>query len=488
MVKIPTFTSEKSITSEPSSVVSNIKLSPTLTEASALIPAAKQVQTYALKKRDNEEKLQAKKTLLELKAESDKIIESQKDNPNEAESISVWENTFKQLSNNKLANIKNKRIKKLVEDSLELENLESVYHLKTNSFKAYEKQSVQVYNDKINMDVAKYKSTDNPILKAKYKNEIYRDAENFNKEHELGSADLKKRLQKIDATLLFTDADYTIGLGFENAAESIAKLDSDINGASFISDDLFGNNIFNIYSQKINDLTIKGDPDSDYDEAIRLLSQLENFKRYTGSKVISEKREIQFADLKQKVLVEEVQHENLLNKQVDNKAFLDFSDDSKNSLLKNITDNKSGIPPTLEDRLMANEIEAEYDQMLRDYLDADPEASLINKKSFVRNLTFSLINIYQDRKISKIKSRSFTEDTFDIIAEKNRVMEDVKLLALDQLDLTTRMRYERVAKAQGYVTTVNVNGKQQKVGDIGAFLNEYLPILQRQVKATEILE
>lgn len=488
MVKIPTFTSEKSITSEPSSVVSNIKLSPTLTEASALIPAAKQVQTYALKKRDNEEKLQAKKTLLELKAESDKIIESQKDNPNEAESISVWENTFKQLSNNKLANIKNKRIKKLVEDSLELENLESVYHLKTNSFKAYEKQSVQVYNDKINMDVAKYKSTDNPILKAKYKNEIYRDAENFNKEHELGSADLKKRLQKIDATLLFTDADYTIGLGFENAAESIAKLDSDINGASFISDDLFGNNIFNIYSQKINDLTIKGDPDSDYDEAIRLLSQLENFKRYTGSKVISEKREIQFADLKQKVLVEEVQHENLLNKQVDNKAFLDFSDDSKNSLLKNITDNKSGIPPTLEDRLMANEIEAEYDQMLRDYLDADPEASLINKKSFVRNLTFSLINIYQDRKISKIKSRSFTEDTFDIIAEKNRVMEDVKLLALDQLDLTTRMRYERLAKAQGYVTTVNVNGKQQKVGDIGAFLNEYLPILQRQVKATEILE
>lgn len=488
MVKIPTFTSEKSITSEPSSVVSNIKLSPTLTEASALIPAAKQVQTYALKKRDNEEKLQAKKTLLELKAESDKIIESQKDNPNEAESISVWENTFKQLSNNKLANIKNKRIKKLVEDSLELENLESVYHLKTNSFKAYEKQSVQVYNDKINMDVAKYKSTDNPILKAKYKNEIYRDAENFNKEHELGSADLKKRLQKIDATLLFTDADYTIGLGFENAAESIAKLDSDINGASFISDDLFGNNIFNIYSQKINDLTIKGDPDSDYDEAIRLLSQLENFKRYTGSKVISEKREIEFADLKQKVLVEEVQHENLLNKQVDNKAFLDFSDDSKNSLLKNITDNKSGIPPTLEDRLMANEIEAEYDQMLRDYLDADPEASLINKKSFVRNLTFSLINIYQDRKISKIKSRSFTEDTFDIIAEKNRVMEDVKLLALDQLDLTTRMRYERVAKAQGYVTTVNVNGKQQKVGDIGAFLNEYLPILQRQVKATEILE
>ncbi|BAR14074.1 hypothetical protein [uncultured Mediterranean phage uvMED] len=488
MPKIPTFTPEKSITSEPSSVVSNIKLSPTSTVASALIPAAKQVQTYAIKKRDNEEKLEAKKTLLELKAESDKIIELQKDNPNEAESISVWKNSFEQLSNNKLANIKNPRIKKLVQDSIELENLESIYHLKTNSFKAYEKQSVQVYNDKINIDVAKYKSTDNAILKAKYRQEIYRDAEDFNKEHQLGSADLKKRLQTIDASLLFTDADYTIGLGFDNTAEQIAKIDSDINGDSFISNDLFSDNIFNSYNQKINELTIKGDPNADYDEAIRLLSQLENFERYNGSKVISEKKEIEFADLKQKVLVEQIQHENLLNKQGDNKAFLDFATDSKTSLLKSITDNRSGIPPTLEDRLIANEIEDEYEQMLRDYLDADPEASLINKKSFVRNLTFSLQNIYQDRKISKIRSRSFTEDTFDIVAEKNRVMEDVKLLALDELDITTRTRYEKIAKANGFITTVTIDGKQQKIGDIGAFLNVYLPVLQRQVKAVEIAE
>ncbi len=488
MPKIPTFTPEKSITSEPSSVVSNIKLSPTSTVASALIPAAKQAQTYAIKKRDNEEKLEAKKTLLELKAESDKIIESQKDNPNELEVISNWENSFKQLSNNKLANIKNPRIKKLVQDSIELENLESIYHLKTNSFKAYEKQSVQVYNDKINIDVAKYKSTDNAILKAKYRQEIYRDAEDFNKEHQLGSADLKKRLQTIDASLLFTDADYTIGLGFDNTAEQIAKIDSDINGDSFISNDLFSDNIFNSYNQKINELTIKGDPNADYDEAIRLLSQLENFERYNGSKVISEKKEIEFADLKQKVLVEQIQHENLLNKQGDNKAFLDFATDSKTSLLKSITDNRSGIPPTLEDRLIANEIEDEYEQMLRDYLDADPEASLINKKSFVRNLTFSLQNIYQDRKISKIRSRSFTEDTFDIIAEKNRVMEDVKLLALDELDITTRTRYEKIAKANGFITTITRDGKEQKIGDIGAFLNVYLPVLKRQVKAVEIAE
>ena len=248
------------------------------------------------------------------------------------------------------------------------------------------------------------------------------------------------------------------------------------------------NSIYNSYAQEIESISVKGDPNSNYEEAKELLNELENFERYNGSKTISGKREGEFLKLKEKILTEEIQHENLLERQVDNKAFLDFSNDSKTSLLKSITDNRSGIPPTLEDRLIANEIESEYDQMLRDYLDADPEANLINKKSFVRNLTFSLQNIYQDRKISKIQSRSFTEDTFDIIAEKNRVMEDVKLLTLDELDVTTRTRYQRIAKAQGYVTTVTQNGKQQKIGDIGAYLNDYLPILIRQVKAIEIAE
>ena len=314
MPKIPTFTAKGSITSEPSAVVSDIQLSPRSTMASALIPAADQIQAYSIKKRDNEEKLEAKKTLLNLKAESDKIVESQKDNPNEQESIDVWKTNFQNLSKNKIANIQNKRIKKLVEDSLSLEESESIYHLKTNSFKAYEKESIQVYNDKINMDVAKYKGTDNAILKVKYEEELYRDATDFNNEHELGSSDLENRLKTIDASLLFVDSDYTIGLGFNNTADEIAKLDSGINGASFINDEIFSNNIYASYNQKINDLTVKGDPNADYDEAERLLSQLKSFERYTGSKVVSGDREVKFANLEQKILVEKIGHEDLLRK------------------------------------------------------------------------------------------------------------------------------------------------------------------------------
>ena len=470
MPKIPTFTAEKSITSEPSSVVSNIKLSPRSTVASALIPAAKQVQAYAIKKRDNEEKLQAKKTLLELKAESDKIIESQKDNPNEEESIGVWENSFKQLSNNKLSNIKNKRIKKLVEDSLELESLESVYHLKTNSFKAYEKQSIQVYNDKINMDVAKYKGTDNAILKAKYREEIYRDAEDFNKEHELGSADLKKRLQTIDATLLFVDADYTIGLGFNNAAESIAKLDSDINGASFINDDLFSNNIFNSYSQKINDLTIKGDPNADYDEAERLLSQLESFERYTGSKVVSGEREVKFANLRQKILTEKVGHDDLLRKIQMGNNFEEYNKDQRSLLSSEFYNALDARFNKSANKEKSEAATFEYDQRIDLFLSSNPDATEFEMQQYARDLRLNLVDKYQETSIETITAFNLEENKFNVIREAKEVNKSYnEYLANPE----AKNILKTLSKLNGYV---DESGKP----DVEMFMNDYVKILKQR--------
>ena len=470
MVKIPTFTSKESITTESSGVVSNIKLSPRSTMASALLPAAREVETYALKKRDNEEKLQAKKTLLELKAESDKIIESQKDNPNEQESIGVWKNSFKQLSNNKLSNIQNKRIKKLVEDSLELENLESVYHLKTNSFKAYEKQSIQVYNDKINMDVAKYKGTDNPILKAKYKTEIYRDAEDFNKEHELGSADLKKRLQTIDATLLFVDADYTIGLGFNNAAEQIAKLDSDVNGASFINDDLFSNNIFNSYSQKINDLTIKGDPNADYDEAERLLSQLESFERYTGSKVISGEREVKFANLRQKILTEKVRHDDLLRKIQMGNNFEEYNKYQRSILSSEFYNALDARFNKSANKEKSESATFEYDQRIDLFLSSNPDATEFEMQQYARDLRLNLIDKYQETSIETITAFNLEENKFNVIREAKDVNRSYNEYLADP---KAKNILKTLAKLNGYV---DKSGKP----DVEMFMNDYVKILKQR--------
>ena len=470
MPTIPTFTAKSSITSEPSSVVSDIKLSPRSTMASALLPAANQVQAYAIKKRDNEEKLQAKKTLLDLKAESDKIVESQKNNPNEEESINVWKTNFQNLSKNKIANIQNKRIKKLVEDSLSLEESESIYHLKTNSFKAYEKESIQVYNDKINMDVAKYKGTDNAILKVKYKEELYRDATDFNNEHELGSSDLENRLKTIDASLLFVDSDYTIGLGFNNAAETIAKLDSSIDGASFINDEIFSNNIFASYNQKINDLTVKGDPNADYDEAERLLSQLESFERYTGSKVVSGDREIKFANLRQRLLTEKVSHDSLVMKIRMGEQFEEYNKNQRsilNSEFFNALDARFNKSANKE---KAEEATFEYDQRIELYLSSNPDASLFETQQYSRDLRLNLIDKYQEIDIQTITAFNLEENKFNVIREArdvNRSYTEYKT------DPSAKNILKTLAKLNGYL---DESGKP----DVEMFMNDYTKILKQR--------
>ena len=470
MPTIPTFTAKSSITSEPSSVVSDIKLSPRSTMASALLPAANQVQAYAIKKRDNEEKLQAKKTLLDLKAESDKIVESQKNNPNEEESINVWKTNFQNLSKNKIANIQNKRIKKLVEDSLSLEESESIYHLKTNSFKAYEKESIQVYNDKINMDVAKYKGTDNAILKAKYKSELYRDATDFNNEHELGSSDLENRLKTIDASLLFVDSDYTIGLGFNNAAETIAKLDSSIDGASFINDEIFSNNIFASYNQKINDLTVKGDPNADYDEAERLLSQLESFERYTGSKVVSGDREVKFANLRQRLLTEKVSHDSLVMKIRMGEEFEEYNKNQKSILNAEFFNALDARFNKSANKEKAEEATFEYDQRIELYLSSNPDASLFETQQYSRDLRLNLIDKYQEIDIQTITAFNLEENKFNVIREArdvNRSYTEYKT------DPSAKNILKTLAKLNGYL---DESGKP----DVEMFMNDYTKILKQR--------
>ena len=77
MPKIPTFTARGRPTTEVGSVTSNIRIDPRQTLAASLVPVAQAIDNYSIKKRDNEEKLIAKKAVLDLKAESDKIIQSQ---------------------------------------------------------------------------------------------------------------------------------------------------------------------------------------------------------------------------------------------------------------------------------------------------------------------------------------------------------------------------------------------------------------------------
>lgn len=468
MPKIPTFTAQGRPTAETTGVRSNISISPTSTVAARLLPAANQLSNYAIKKRDNTEKLEANKTLLELKAEQEKIIFSQRDNINDEEAINNYKTQFTPILEQSLSTIKNRRVRNLVKQGADLENSESIYHLKTNSFKAYEKQSVKVYNDKMNIGVNKYKTTDNPILKVKYKQQFYRDAEEFNKEHMLGTNDLKKRKEAIDSVLLLADADSFIGL--PNAEQQINNLDQGLKGDSFLSNEDFNKNIYSSYESKINSLAVEGDPDSNYDEALRLTNELENFKRYNGGKVVSGKREQSFAILKEKILSESIRHEDKVEKIQQGNSFFAYNSGQKKILettFYNAFDNSFNKPINKE---KAFEATLEYDRRIDQYLSVNPDASLREKELYARDLRMNIIDKYNEISIIDVSEFNLNSNKF----YATRETADLQKLYNEYLD---NPKGDNLLK-----TLARLNGYADDKGniDVGAFINAYTPILAKR--------
>mgnify|MGYP003653303324 CR=1 FL=1 len=470
MPKIPTFTARGRPTTEVGSVTSNIRIDPRQTLAASLVPVAQAIDNYSIKKRDNEEKLIAKKAVLDLKAESDKIIQSQKDNISEDESINNWKTTFTPLINQKLSTVKNRRVKKLIESSIDLENSESIYHLKQNSFKAYEKESTKIYNDEMNIGVNNYKATDNPILKVKYKTDLKDKAEKFNKEHMLGANDLKKRKEAIDSVLLLTDADSFIGL--PNAEKQIANLDSSLKGEKFLSNDNFNKSIYNSYEAKINSLAVEGDPNADYDEAIRLVNELENFERYNGNKVVTGTIEKSFAQLKERVLGESIRHEDKVTKIIQGNAFFDYSQGQKKILEATFYNAFDANLNKAASKEKAFEAGSEYDQRIDDYLSSNPDATFAEQQEYSRELRMNIIDKYQDVDIEKVTAFNLTSNKFNGTRETDAVFELKKQYDIDPSKDNT---LKSLAKLNGFVD-------KKGNADVGAFLNVYIPILQDREK------
>jgi len=466
MPKIPTFTAKGRPTAEVGSVTSNIRIDPRSTMAASILPAARAIDDYTIKKRDNEEKLIAKKAILELKAESDKIIESQKKNISEDESINNWKNTFTPLINQKLSTVKNKRVKKLIESGIDLENSESVYHLKQNSFKAYQEESVKLYNNDINADVAKFKAETNPTLKNKYRDQLYLKAELYNEEHMLGSNDLKKRIEAIDSVLLLTDADSFIGT--PDAVEKIKQIDKDINGTKFLSDEIFNNSIYNSYKQKIESVAVKGDPNADYEEAERLLNELENFERYNGSKTISGKREAEFATLKQKILTESIGHDTFVRKIEQGNKFFEYQTKQQKLLEGTFFNAFDASFNKAVNKERATEASLEYGERIDLYVQSNPDATYNEQQQYARQLRLDLVDKYAEVQIEQITAFNLEENKFNVVRETSNVIE---LYDQYKTDPSQKNILITMARLNGYV---DEQGKPQ----VNKFFNDYIKILK----------
>ena len=221
MPKIPTFEAKGRITAEAAGVRTNIQVSPFQTTAGELSKVAKVAEDYYIKQRDNNEKLEARKTFYEMKAESDKIIESYKNNSDEFASVNGYNEDFGIYKNQKLSQIKNKRVKKRLEDLLSIDQSEAVYKIKTNSFKAFEINESQSYNDGQNILANEYALETSEKEKEKKLNQRIELAKEHGDMNIKGQAWLDKETFKIKSDSVIFDVDQQLGLNNYNGAKQL---------------------------------------------------------------------------------------------------------------------------------------------------------------------------------------------------------------------------------------------------------------------------
>ena len=210
MPKIPTFEARGRITAESAGVQTGIQVSPTASPAAALADVARVAENYYIKQRDNNEKLKAKEKFYEMKSESDKIMESQKNNSDEFEAVNIYNQQFGEYKKQQLSQIKNKRIRQRLETLLDIDQAENIYNIKKNSFSAFEKNSNQIYNQEQNQFGIQYTLENNPKKKNEIKEKRINSAIEYENIHGMGEAWLLKETQKINADSELFDVEKAI--------------------------------------------------------------------------------------------------------------------------------------------------------------------------------------------------------------------------------------------------------------------------------------
>ena len=464
MPKIPTFEARGRPTTDAPGVTTGIQVSPTATPAAALLPQLNTLTNYAIKKRDVAEKVQANKKVFEMKGEFDKFLKAEEENIDDENAINNFKSKYNDYVKQQLSLVENNRVKKRIQQNLDLEYSEYVYNIKKNSYTALEKNALEDVNNTVTSYTSKYSTTEDAQLKSKYINEAKNKIKQFAEDFDLPKNVLDQKLKAVDRDFLLADIQQFSGA--TNGEEAIKLADSFYLGEKTLNNDDFGKGIFDGYKQKISELTIKGDPNSDYDRALELIDELKEFKRGNGYQIKTGDISVQIDNLEEKVLNEQISHDKIIKNQDTNKAFYSYANDLKNDLSKSIADPFG--QPELVDRLAATEIEQQFDKRIKEYILANPDATLAEKRAYARSTTYVLQNKYEENKILKTSVFNLQLSDTDIVSQYNDTVNDMKKLAEGTLDQDTIESYESLARANGYQ-------------DIQSFINDWLPILKSQL-------
>jgi hypothetical protein len=231
MPKIPTYQARGRPTAEVGAVKTNIKLSPFATPAAALMPVAEKVSEYYLKQKELANKTEANKKFFEIQNDVDIIQERLKNNIQEDESVNLFNQGYKIATEEKINQIKNNRVKELLQTKLNIEYPEYLLKVKKNSRNALEQESVASHNSSQNIYMSQYyfaNEEEQKIIKDKLiQNEI-----DFNTSWMTGKLSLDKAVKKIESDLYIgkikkniTDKNYGQALSLLKDVDSSKFLD-----------------------------------------------------------------------------------------------------------------------------------------------------------------------------------------------------------------------------------------------------------------------
>ena len=489
MPKIPTFETKTKPTAEVASLKTSFQV-PVESAGSMFGTAAKVVtglDEYYVREQALKDKTESTKAYLELTNDLDTIEQGSIKNIDPSQAENTFQNQFKLLSKQKIDSMQNKAAARLLEDKLSLDLITRSSKVVKGSRDQLVSEFNNTWNTEHQIDLSQYQLAKDEDEKFRLKNKILANVTSKNFYNNDGQVKLQEELKKTNANLLFLDSGQLINA--ENGTELIKNLDDSLKNQTLLTDEDFGKGIFDVYNQKISNLTVKGNPDSDYDKALELAKQLETFERSNGYKIKTGELSTKINTLREKVEVERIQHENLIRQLGDNKLFFEYSDAQIKALTEDIASTSLISQPTLEDRQSSLEIRTEYDQMIRDYLKFNKDATLEQRKDFSRDLIYTLKTIYEDRASEKVQPTLIEKNRFDIETQYQNTLNDMKLYRENALDFEKITQYKNLAKLRGYTittTTKDSKGKQIKKveGDINSFINNYLPALAEQVRLT----
>lgn len=260
-------------------------------------------------------------------------------------------------------------------------------------------------------------------------------------------------------------------IGQGDVKTKIAELDVKTNLSRFLTKDEFNASVIQAYKNKIAALTIKGDPSSDYDTAIDLVDQLIDFKRANGSKIVTGANIEAINELKQKITLESITHESVLDKVSNDNKISDFYVQEEKTLVLSFWDPLKGKGGT-EGKEISDRAKDEYEQRSREWLKLNDDADPLDKKQYLIELRQDLVNKYETAAIKNVSLYSPGNNKFNI----QRQLDVMGKVLLDFIEVNDG---DRDVNKEWY-SLARLNGYPDTAAGVTEFLSNYLKILKAE--------